>query len=467
MPSKGVWCLALCASAVALKSDDLRRAPVLPLGLFQHLERAEKSAVFDFEAAQAPLPQLTFSDKNKHEYETHWFDQLTSHDPQVPAPANRTTFKQRYWLDAQYYKPGGPVFLLDAGETSGANRLPFLKQGILQILAKATGGAAIVFEHRYYGKSFPVDELTTDSFRFLTTMQSLQDLAHFARTAKLPGLEKCNLTSNDAPWIVYGGSYAGAKAALARKLFPDVFWGGIASSAVTVAIVDYWRYFDAIREHAPKKCMSALQNHTELIDTLLNFKNPFVTGTLKSFFGLTNVTLDADFVNALALPLGTWQARNWDPKVGSDAFDGFCDALARDTDGEADSVVPASLEPLVRKALPFWPQDPRKALARFASYAAYIKANVSSLCPPDMQQDDCFGVGEYKGHSLDASSYLSWSFQFCEEWGYFMGGAPEGHPTIVSRLLTPEYTQQVCRLAFPPGKLHRKSMSYLSRLAIR
>lgn len=120
----------------------------------------------------------------------------------------------------------------------------------------------VVFEHRYYGKSFPVDNLTTDSFRvrlfsftrfaraltdssqYLTTMQSLQDSAHFAKNVVFPGFEDTDLTSPHAAWLYYGGSYAGAKAAFARKLFPDVWWGAIASSAVTAAIIDLWEYYE-------------------------------------------------------------------------------------------------------------------------------------------------------------------------------------------------------------------------------
>jgi len=43
-------------------------------------------------------------------------------------------------VDSSFYKKGGPVFLLDGGETDGAGRLPFLKEGILRILSEATGG---------------------------------------------------------------------------------------------------------------------------------------------------------------------------------------------------------------------------------------------------------------------------------------------------------------------------------------
>jgi hypothetical protein len=54
----------------------------------------------------------------KKKYEAHCFPQRISHfDPSVNG-----TFCQRYWIDASSYKEGGPVYVLDGGETSGANR---------------------------------------------------------------------------------------------------------------------------------------------------------------------------------------------------------------------------------------------------------------------------------------------------------------------------------------------------------
>lgn len=38
------------------------------------------------------------------------------------APHENGTFRQRYFFDATYYKPGGPVFLYVGGETSGPSR---------------------------------------------------------------------------------------------------------------------------------------------------------------------------------------------------------------------------------------------------------------------------------------------------------------------------------------------------------
>lgn len=136
--------LLACASlACALSPAELQKGtPALPLGLFKHLQRAElpPAAVPESMSSDASRQQLTFTAPHEPSYHAHWFDQLVSHDPDVPAPVENATFKQRYWFDARHYKKGGPVILLDAGETDGEGRLPFLKEGILQILSEATGG---------------------------------------------------------------------------------------------------------------------------------------------------------------------------------------------------------------------------------------------------------------------------------------------------------------------------------------
>lgn len=132
--------LQLATAKPPLTSFQFQKSiPSLPLGLFRHLHSLESAA----SPQELPLhaDQLTFSVLSPASlYPAHTFDQLVSHDPAVPAPSEGATFEQRYWFDATYYRPGGPVILLDGGETDATGRLPFLKEGILQILSQATGG---------------------------------------------------------------------------------------------------------------------------------------------------------------------------------------------------------------------------------------------------------------------------------------------------------------------------------------
>jgi hypothetical protein len=45
------------------------------------------------------------------------------------APHETGTFKQRYFYDSTYYKPGGPVFLYLSGETAATDRFSNLVSG--------------------------------------------------------------------------------------------------------------------------------------------------------------------------------------------------------------------------------------------------------------------------------------------------------------------------------------------------
>lgn len=115
---------SVAQSAVIKSSELLKGVPRLPIGLYRHLRRTES---------------LTASDRDRvaERYPTQYFTQQVSHDPTQPSD---DTFEQRYWFDATYYRPGGPVILLDGGETDGKNRLTYIESGILRILSEATGG---------------------------------------------------------------------------------------------------------------------------------------------------------------------------------------------------------------------------------------------------------------------------------------------------------------------------------------
>lgn len=211
------------------------------------------------------------------------------HNESAYEPHEDRTFPLRYWFDAQYYQDGGPIIVLQSGETSGTDRLGFLQKGLIHKLAQATNGIAVVLEHRYYGTSWPVPDLSTENLRFLTTEQALADQAYFSQNVVFSGLEDKNLTAPNAAHIAYGGSYAGAFVAFLRAQYPDVYWGAIASSAVTEAIYDYWEYYEPIRIYGPPKCVSTTQKLVNVLDTVFKKNNTVLNQRAKALFGLEDL----------------------------------------------------------------------------------------------------------------------------------------------------------------------------------
>jgi hypothetical protein len=60
---------------------------------------------------------------------------------------------QRYYENAEFYKPGGPLFIFVGGEWEISPG--FILGGHMYDMAKEQGGYQFYTEHRYYGKSYP------------------------------------------------------------------------------------------------------------------------------------------------------------------------------------------------------------------------------------------------------------------------------------------------------------------------
>ncbi|KAF2186519.1 peptidase S28 [Zopfia rhizophila CBS 207.26] len=363
-------------------------------------------------------------------------------------PHSNDTFELRYWFDASNYKEGGPVFVLLGGETSGADRLPFLQKGIVAQVTQATGGLGVILEHRYYGTSFPVPDLSTENLRFLSTEQSLAEIAYFATHVKFEGLNK-DLTAPGTPWIVYGGSYAGAQAAFLRVAYPDIFYGAISSSGVTKAIYDYWEYFEPIRQFAPPDCVLATQLLVNVIDNiLLKENNTEKIPTLKEAFGLGGITDDRDFANVFTNGIYGWQGTNWDPEDNSPNFFYYCGnmstTLLEDTDDSQRDTVQDLLV-----AAGYGTNPPLENILLNA--IAYFNETQVQRCEEGETQDQCFTTLNATYYQQDdiTQDWRCWNYQVCTEWGYIQtGNTPENILPLISRTLDLEYLTVFCKDAF-------------------
>ncbi|EHL01974.1 putative serine protease K12H4.7 [Glarea lozoyensis 74030] len=410
-----------CASSMSGIEQRVRRTTINPRGLAKR-EDTKPSLLYPAYNLSVPVDHF--------------------HNDSLYEPHSSESFNLRYWFDATYYKPGGPVIVLQSGETSGVGRLGFLQKGLLHQLAVATGGIGVVLEHRYYG---------TKSLRFLTTDQALADEAYFAKNVVFEGLEQYNLTAPHTAYFGYGGSYAGAFVAFLRKLYPDVFWGTISSSGVTEAIWDYWAYYEPIRVYGEPTCISYAQKIINMVDNLLIKVNTTETTTeLKTAFGLPNVTYDDDFAATLSwTTVGTWQGRNWDPELNDPSFDEFCGNITSGVVEYSETTeLVGTVQDLLKKG--GYESEVSTLTTPLLNWIGWMGNTTISNC--EGSQDRCYGSHNstyYAQDSLD-DDWRSWPYQYCTQWGYLQtgSGVPADQLPLISRMVDLEFSTIVCREAF-------------------
>lgn len=367
-------------------------------------------------------------------------------------PHSDDCFNLRYFFDATYYKPGGPVIVIQGGETNVENRLPFLQKGIAFQLASALNGIGVILEHRYYGKSFPTPDLSTENLRFLSTEQAMADQAYFASHVVFPGLEHLNLTAPGTPYIAYGGSYAGGLVAFLRMVYPHLTWAAISSSGVTEAKYDFWEYFEPIREYGPPECIATHVKLINVLDNILLKNDSDAVLELKRGFGMENLTHSDDFASVASGGMDAWQSRNWDPAVNSPQFGYYCGNITSNSLLWPDyAILNSTAASLIKEG--GWANESAALTNKMLNWMAWI--NNRSVKPCEATLDEC-----YNNHNSSASMYadktianygeLSWAYQYCTEWGYIMSGSnvPKDRLPLTSRLLTVDYLTQICRYAF-------------------
>ena len=116
---------------------------------------------------------------------------------------------------------------------------------------------------------------------------------------------KGDLTAPGTPWILYGGSLAGAQTAFSIKEYGDkILYGGIASSGVIHAVHSYPDWYAPIQKYAPQDCVASINKIVDKFDQLVDADERDAVATFKSFFGLESLTDDRDFAMTIAFPIG-------------------------------------------------------------------------------------------------------------------------------------------------------------------
>ncbi|KZV70719.1 hypothetical protein PENSPDRAFT_578945 [Peniophora sp. CONT] len=359
---------------------------------------------------------------------TYYFDQLIDHND-----ASLGTFQMRYWFDSTFYKEGGPIILNTPGEANAAPYTGYLTNSTINgQIAQELHGATIVIEHRFFGLSNPYPDLTVASLKYLTIQQAIDDFAYFAQTATLPMAGGDAVKPDQVPWIFVGGSYSGALTGFILDNKPDIFWAGYSSSGVVESIVDFWQYFEPIREGMPANCSADVAAVISHFDSIADDQDAF--DALKAQFGMADVVHPDDATGALRNNLWDWQSLQVYSGPGTQFYK-FCDALEKDANG---TVAPASGFGLDH------------ALKAWSSY--FNSTYLPSLCGTQ-NRDDCLGSYNpnstyYTDTEVDNAG-RSWTWIVCNEVGYFQDAAPADHVTLVSRLDQPSSDERQCEWMFP------------------
>ncbi|CAK4084108.1 unnamed protein product [Aphanomyces euteiches] len=179
--------------------------------------------------------------------QAQWFEQQLDHFT-TKAPLH---FSQRYYVDDRFWgnENSNPIILYIGGEGS-MDKMP---TGYIDVLAKEHKAKVVALEHRFYGKSTPKDDLSTDNLRFLTVEQALADLNHFISEYSK------TLDTKGNPWLAVGGSYPGALSAWFRIAYPNATVAAISSSGVVNPIYNFHGFDEQVAESAGLPCANALR----------------------------------------------------------------------------------------------------------------------------------------------------------------------------------------------------------------
>ncbi|CAH1101926.1 unnamed protein product [Psylliodes chrysocephalus] len=192
-----------------------------------------------------------------------WFTQHLDHFN----PNDEREWQQRYFVNDEFFNTTSRnvAFLQIGGE--GEATADWMTNGSWYLYAQDFKPILFQLEHRYYGKSHPTEDISTENLVYLTSQQALADLAFFIEAMN----EQYELSS-DVKWIVFGGSYPGSLAAWMRQKYPHLVHGAMSASGPLLAKLDFPEYLrvvqDALRTSS-EECANAVKVGTSQIDTLL------------------------------------------------------------------------------------------------------------------------------------------------------------------------------------------------------
>ncbi|XP_058116412.1 putative serine protease K12H4.7 [Anopheles ziemanni] len=209
-------------------------------------------------------------------------------------PQDRNTFEFNYLTNDQYYREGGPLFVVVGGHRP-INPY-FMENSHFRDVAALQGAFLATNEHRYFGTSSPVEDYSAENLRFLRTEQVLFDLIEW-----IDFLKREVMNNPNARVILHGYGYGGAIASWARQRFPNIIDGAWVSSATVRATVNFNEFVEdvgnTIRIKGSTECHNAIFRAFHTAENLLD------AGRSDIVSSMFNTCDDIDAENSLQVEL--------------------------------------------------------------------------------------------------------------------------------------------------------------------
>ncbi|XP_068977754.1 putative serine protease K12H4.7 [Bombus flavifrons] len=352
-----------------------------------------------------------------------WFTQFLDHFN----PTDARVWQQRYFVNGEYYKKGGPVFLMISGEA--AANAKWMVEGQWIEYAKQFGALCFQVEHRFYGQSHPTSDLGVKNLMYLSSQQALADLAYFIQLMninyKLPAGTK---------WIAFGGSYAGSLAAWLRYKYPHLVHGAVSASGPLLAEIDFQEYFvvveNALKEHS-EACVNAILEANKQFHIMLH--HPIgQQGIAKKFI--------------LCDPINEHTKRNDISNLYETIASIFAGIVQYNKDNRNNSAmanltIDSACDILTNETLGI-------AIDRLAILSTKILQASEKKCLDYMYNKMIHKLRNITWASEEAEGGRQWTYQTCTEFGFFQTST--ARPKLFSETFPVDFFVQQCVDIFGP-----------------
>lgn len=356
--------------------------------------------------------------ENTNAREKYYYDAIVDNTEDI---SKQKTWKQRFFMNDTYYGgKGSPVFIWIGGE-SALNEM-YVDGGLaMSEYAKKHKAMLIALEHRFYGKSTPTITMATHNLRLLTAEQALADAARFIMNAH----EFLDPRLEGAKWIAFGGSYPGNMAAWLRTKYPHLVYGAFASSAPVRIVTNMYQYMEvvgqALKYYGGEECYNSVKTAMEA-----------VAGYVKDIPGKARLSKDFEVCDEL-----NFNSLTNDIATFEDSIMGVLQGITQynhDSYKKQDLTVEKVCEKM------------KNSTDKYKAYVDIVKLQQQGKCVESLfrKQIDRLRKVEFDGKSMSRQ----WTYQTCNEFGYFQTTSSQSSPFKALTYLTLKYSQDICNDAF-------------------